>query len=93
LKAYVYQKQIIPCLGVDYGISNYSEAVTHLQLLKNTYRKAFEHPNGHPLELHKACVTGRIFAYVNGILKIKKKDAKVLRRLMTNPIICRTCRV
>jgi hypothetical protein len=89
LKAYVYQKQepeqLIASVGVEYGIYNCSEAVNHLQLLKNTYRKVFEHRNGNPLELHKACMTGTIFAYVNSILKIKKKDMKVLRGLVTNP--------
>jgi len=88
LKAYVYQElkqtTIIPSFRVDYGIINCGGVLTHLQLLKDTYRKVFEHPKGDPLELHKACIAGKIYEYVGSLLKIKKKEEKLLRRLMQN---------
>ena len=87
LKAYVYIegdcKAILP-VQVDYGIVNCAGIEGHLNLLKSTYKRVFEHPEGNPLELHEACITGQIFEYVDGLLKIKKRDAKVLRRLMKN---------
>jgi hypothetical protein len=88
LKAYVYQElkptEMVPSFRVDYGIVNCAGFITHLQLLKDTYKQVFEHLQGDPLELHRACITGNIYEYVSGLLKIKKKEGKVLRRLMKN---------
>jgi hypothetical protein len=86
LKAWVLceDSPAIPSITVDYGIMNCGDNVEHLQLLKTTYKKVFEHPEGDPMMLHQACIKGQIFPFVNNLVKLKKRDAKLLRSLMTN---------
>jgi hypothetical protein len=87
LKAWVRQESLEPRslpILVDYGMVNCAGHAEHLQLLKDTYRKVFDHPQGDPIQLHQACIRGQTFEYVEGLMKIKKRDAKILRRLMKN---------
>lgn len=89
LKAYIHQEpgfeRMRPSIGVDYGIYNCNGVSKHIALMKSTYQTLFWHPKSDPLELHKACITGKIYPYVDGLLKLKKKDAKLLKKLMWNP--------
>ncbi|KIM24215.1 hypothetical protein M408DRAFT_331864 [Serendipita vermifera MAFF 305830] len=89
LKAYVYQdpgqEDMHPAVGVDYGINNCRGVGEFIALVKDTYKKVFDHPQSDHLELHKACITGQIYPYVDSLLKLKKKDAKFLKRLLQNP--------
>jgi len=88
LKAYVLQElehqEMIASFRIDYGIINCQGVIQHIQLLKDTYKQFFKHPDGDPVELHAACMRGEIFAHVNAIIDIKKRDSKLLRRLMKN---------
>jgi hypothetical protein len=88
LKAYVYQTieqhEMLVSFRMDYGIINCRGVVALLQLLKDTYKRVFEHQDGDPDKLHEEAMQGTTFDYVDGLLKLKKKDRAVLRRLMKN---------
>ncbi|KIM22130.1 hypothetical protein M408DRAFT_12182 [Serendipita vermifera MAFF 305830] len=89
LKAYVYRdpglEDMHPVVGIDYGINNCRRVGEYIALMKDTYKKVLEHPQSDPLELHEACVAGKIYPYVHSLLKLKKRDAKLLKELMRNP--------
>jgi hypothetical protein len=88
LKAYVYQTmeqpEMLVSFRMDYGIINCQGVTTLLQLLKDTYKRVFEHQDGDPDKLHEAAMQGATFDYIDGLIKLKKKDRAVLRRLMKN---------
>lgn len=87
LKAYVLQEleqeEMIASFRIDYGIINCQGVVDYIQLLKSTYGRFFQ--EGDPVALHAACMRGELFTFIEGVIDIKKRDAKLLRRLTQNP--------
>ncbi|EMD40604.1 hypothetical protein CERSUDRAFT_111190 [Gelatoporia subvermispora B] len=71
-----------PSIQCDYGFGNCSTEA-ECQELMAVYRKFFSHQLGDPLDLHKACLKGKIFKYLQGRdgMKLKKK----FKSLMKNP--------
>ncbi|OCH86211.1 hypothetical protein OBBRIDRAFT_250428 [Obba rivulosa] len=65
---------------VDYGFANCAEDA-ECQELMVVYRKLFTHELGDPMDLHQACIGGKIFEYVKDRMKLKKK----FKVLMKNP--------
>jgi hypothetical protein len=82
LKQYVAVKDggLIPSIAVDYGFFNCKGETEKLEL-KEVYNQLFSHRDADPLKLHEATIGGRLFEYVGGFVKLKKK----FNRLMKNP--------
>jgi len=74
----------MPSIAVDYGFMN-CQNPGHSAKLKDVYRRVLDRPSAQPLELHKACIEGRLFEYVRGQVEVPKGDRKLLHRLMKNP--------
>ncbi|KAF8204429.1 hypothetical protein K438DRAFT_1819839 [Mycena galopus ATCC 62051] len=76
----------IPSVTVDYGFVNcLNEAET--SLLKDLYRQVFALPRTRSdlMKLHEACIRGKLYDYVGHLVKLRKKDQKVFKRLLKNP--------
>lgn len=76
----------IPSVTMDYGFINcLNEAET--SLLKDLYRQIFALPRARTdlMKLHHACIQGKLYDYVGRLLKLRKKDRGVVRRLLQNP--------
>ncbi|KAF8165717.1 hypothetical protein B0H34DRAFT_743495 [Crassisporium funariophilum] len=72
-----------PSVVVDYGFMNCRDKdETHD--LKAAYKTFFGVRDANPTALHNACVEGRIFEYVSGLVNLKKQRKK-FQRLMKNP--------
>ena len=71
---------MIPSIAVDYGFIN-CKGEEEKQELKKVYMQFFDHYNADPLGLHEAAIEGRLFEYVGGFIKLKKK----FNRIMKNP--------
>ncbi|KDQ50000.1 hypothetical protein JAAARDRAFT_165152 [Jaapia argillacea MUCL 33604] len=71
---------LIPSIRVDYGFLN-CKSTGELAQLKDIYRQVLQRPDANPLELHQACISGRLYQHVGGMMKLKKK----FQRLMKNP--------
>ncbi|KAJ7757491.1 hypothetical protein B0H16DRAFT_1885519 [Mycena metata] len=80
-------KRPIPSVTVDYGFMNCLKNEAERTLLKDLYRQVFALPHApfDPMKLHEACIQGKLYEYVEGLLKLRKKDQKVLKRLLKNP--------
>lgn len=65
---------------MDYGFSNCKTEEENVEL-KDVYRTFFDLRDADPIKLHEAAIEGRLFEYVGGLVKLKKK----FRRLMKNP--------
>jgi len=73
----------IPSVTMDYGFMN-CQNPEHSAKLKDVYRRVLDRPNAQPLEMHKACIEGRLFEYVRGQVEVPKEDRKLLHHLMKN---------
>ncbi|KAJ7242602.1 hypothetical protein B0H12DRAFT_1203878 [Mycena haematopus] len=76
----------ISSVVVDYGFANcVDEAET--SLLKDLYRQIFALPRARTdlMQLHEACIQGRLYEYAGRLLKLGKRDQKVFKRLLKNP--------
>jgi hypothetical protein len=71
---------MIPSIAVDYGFAN-CEGEGEMLELKEVYKQFFDHYDSDPIKLHEAVNEGRLFGYVGGFVKMKKK----FKRLMKNP--------
>jgi MYND finger len=71
---------MIPSIGVDYGFAN-CEGEAEMLELKEVYKQFFDSYNSDPIKLHETVIEGRLFEYVGGFVKMKKK----FKRLMKNP--------
>lgn len=72
-------------VGIDYGFYNCRNREQVLQL-KKFYKKFFDDVNGDPLELHHACLQGKIYTYVRTIVKLNKSHRRpAFRQLVMNP--------
>lgn len=82
LKVFVLGEEIapIPAVTVDYGFMNCREPQDR-EVLKGIYKKFFECERGDPIMLHNAAVAGKLFEYVGGVVKVKKR----FKSLMKNP--------
>ena len=65
-------------LLVDYGFFNCDTALDRMQL-KDTYKELLQKCD--PLDLHKACIKGKLFEFANRYMKLEKR----FQRLMRNP--------
>ncbi|KAJ7762405.1 hypothetical protein DFH07DRAFT_814279 [Mycena maculata] len=75
----------IPSVIVDYGFMNCYKSEEETTLLKDLYSQIFSLPRADPVQLHEACIQGKLYDLVSRLLKLKKKDQKVLKRLLKNP--------
>lgn len=66
----------------DYGVFNCSNQQEMAALLK-AYKQVLTRPDADPLALHEACVTGKLFEYVNKFASGLKPEEK-FRRLIKN---------
>ncbi|KAG5332118.1 hypothetical protein J132_10410 [Termitomyces sp. J132] len=95
MKSVWYLKQFIevegndfqprPSIFVDYGFMN-CKSQTEFQDLKALYKQVLDMPESSPLDLHQACIQGKLFEYIEKFVSLKKKTIrKQLRRLLKNP--------
>jgi MYND finger len=75
----IYMSASLP-IAIDYGFAK-CEGETEMLALKEVYKQFFAHPAADAIKLHEAAIEGRLFEYVGGFVKLKKK----LKRLMNNP--------
>ncbi|KAJ7492114.1 hypothetical protein FB451DRAFT_1021003 [Mycena latifolia] len=75
----------IPSITVDYGFMNCLNNEEETSLLKDLYTQIFALPRLDPMNLHEACIQGKLYDHVGQLLKLKKRDQKVLKRLLKNP--------
>ncbi|KAG2112458.1 hypothetical protein BD769DRAFT_1364456 [Suillus cothurnatus] len=86
LKQFVIQTNTHPearmenSIACDYGFMNCRNDA-EIQALKKIYRSFFERHNANPLALHDAAIRGNIFGYLGSLMKLNKKN----KRLMKNP--------
>ncbi|CAE6480215.1 unnamed protein product [Rhizoctonia solani] len=80
-----YQK-LIPSVTVDYGFMNCgdpqsqeTESVIHS--LKQVYKRVFTAPNANPLKLHEACLQGKLFQYVRGVVQVDLRFAPLMKNI------------
>ncbi|KAG6844524.1 hypothetical protein H0H87_006180 [Tephrocybe sp. NHM501043] len=74
-----------PSVAVDYGFMN-CQNMTEVEDLKALYKQIFDMPKMSPLELHDACIQGKLFEFVERFVALKKKvTRKQLRRILKNP--------
>jgi hypothetical protein len=72
-------------VGIDYGFYNCRTQEQVLQL-KKFYKKFFDDSNGDPLELHQACLQGKIYNYVRTTVKLNRSHKRSsFRQLVMNP--------
>lgn len=64
----------------DYGFFNCRTEV-EAKTLRLAYERYFGHRDCRPLDLHAACIQGRIYEHVDSVVRLKDKN---LRRLMKN---------
>jgi len=78
--------ELIRSVSVDYGFINCKNEEEN-QELKEVYKQFFSQYRADPMELHEACIAGRLFEYVGGFVELNKKNKnkKKFRRLMKNP--------
>lgn len=70
-------------VGVDYGFANCKSEDERVKLMK-VYRHFFEIPHASPVELHKACLEGKLYEFAVAHAELKKRDRKIMRHLMKN---------
>ncbi|KZP34029.1 hypothetical protein FIBSPDRAFT_943101 [Athelia psychrophila] len=70
----------IPVVAIDYGFANCKQP-QEINDMKGAYRKFFEGGAGDPIGLRNAAIAGKVFEYVEGIVKLKKK----FRHFMKSP--------
>jgi hypothetical protein len=68
---------------VDYGFFN-CKTEHDINVLKAIYTKLFKETNMQPMELHQACIEGKIYNFVAKWVKIPRKDKMQYKRLMKN---------
>jgi hypothetical protein len=78
--------ELIRSVSVDYGFINCKNEEEN-QELKEVYKQFFSQYRADPVELHEACIAGRLFEYVGGFVELNKKNKnkKKFSRLMKNP--------
>ncbi|KAF8964282.1 hypothetical protein BDZ97DRAFT_2058653 [Flammula alnicola] len=69
-------------ISVDYGFIN-CKSRDEVEDLKAVYKAFFGRYTHNPPELHHACIEGRLYEYVGGVVKLTGK--KKYKRLMKNP--------
>ncbi|KAF9444124.1 hypothetical protein P691DRAFT_778468 [Macrolepiota fuliginosa MF-IS2] len=73
-----------PSIRVDYGLFNCRTSEEH-KLLLDLYKGFFALGRGvNPLQLHQACIEGRLFMYFAQELSFKIKPRKTYERLLKN---------
>lgn len=88
LKQLVYSEERgpgrVPSVFVDYGFGNCKDEGERGDL-KRVYKEYFEagRARAEPLKLHEACIAGKLFEHVSGVVRLKK-DVKKYTRLMKN---------
>ncbi|KAJ3551422.1 hypothetical protein NP233_g13084 [Leucocoprinus birnbaumii] len=73
----------IPQVRTDYGFDKCSTEEEH-KLLFDLYTKYFKQTRHTPLELHNACIQGRLFEFFVG-MGFTLKPKKMAKRLLRNP--------
>lgn len=67
---------------IAYGFANCDQSQER-QDLREVYRRFFESEKGDPIALHDAAMAGRLFDYVRGVMKQKKKFRRFM--ILKNP--------
>lgn len=75
---------LVPSVAVDYGFVN-CQGKSERLLLRECYKRFFQSVDGDPITLHNAAISGKTFECVGGVVKLKKKERKMMCRLMKNP--------
>ncbi|KZP17693.1 hypothetical protein FIBSPDRAFT_933890 [Athelia psychrophila] len=68
----------------DYGFMN-CEQPQDQEDLKAIYKKFFQCREADPIALHNAAIAGKIFEYVGGVVKLKKKFRRLMKNLYPLP--------
>ncbi|KAI0371430.1 hypothetical protein BV20DRAFT_1051459 [Pilatotrama ljubarskyi] len=63
---------LIPSVFADYGYMNCRDA-TDAKRLDSAYRRYFAHPSANALDLHRACIQGRLSKYLGPFMQWKKR--------------------
>ncbi|KAG6854473.1 hypothetical protein C0991_006552 [Blastosporella zonata] len=72
-------------VSVDYGLRN-CQSDTEYEELRVLYKHILDMPGVNPLELHEACIEGKLFEFVERFVTPKKKvTRKQWRRILKNP--------
>ncbi|KDQ16156.1 hypothetical protein BOTBODRAFT_269574 [Botryobasidium botryosum FD-172 SS1] len=80
----VEEGDVTPSVSVDYGFAKCRNTLEAL-VLREMYREFFLLPDANPLQLHEAAMRGQLFEYLGGLISIKRKDRKMLQRVMKTP--------
>ncbi|OCH90738.1 hypothetical protein OBBRIDRAFT_887526 [Obba rivulosa] len=64
----------------DYGMDNCKEQAERNELAE-IYIKFFARRLGDPMDLHKAACEGKIYEYLSGLMKVKKKFKSLMKKI------------
>lgn len=67
----------------DYGFMNCRTQEQRTDL-KTLYKQTFVKADADPVKLHEACNEGKIFEYLNSLLRFNKEQKQFFRPLLTN---------
>jgi len=85
LKRTVLGTSVAPVRSIvaDYGFMN-CMAQEEKEALADVYKAAFLHEDFDEVEMHEVCIKGQILEYVKRFVPLRKKEEKLMRRLMKN---------
>ena len=74
LKAFVMARdaELIPSITCENGFFNCKTEDERVEL-KDVYTKYFQSPQANSIKLHEACLDGKLYEYIGGIVKLMKK--------------------
>ena len=87
LKAFVMARdaKLIPSIACDYGFFNCKTEDERAEL-KDVYTKYFQSFQANPIKLHEVCLDGKLYEYVGGIVKLKKKFNRLMNTSYSLPL-------
>ncbi|KAI0355491.1 hypothetical protein OH77DRAFT_1384013, partial [Trametes cingulata] len=74
---------IIPSVYADYGYMN-CKSTTDGMLLDSVYKSYFARPGADPLALHEACIRGKLFKYLEPLVRWPHRQRGKYARLLRN---------
>ncbi|KAG6812093.1 hypothetical protein H0H92_004393 [Tricholoma furcatifolium] len=78
--------QTEPTVAVDYGFDKCRPGTDDYANLKALYKQVLDMPQARPLDLHQACIQGKLYDYVTKFVAIKGRDSrKQFKRMLKNP--------
>ncbi|CCO29499.1 hypothetical protein BN14_03512 [Rhizoctonia solani AG-1 IB] len=72
---------LIPPVAVDYGFVNCGGEEDLIHSLKQTYGRILTARNANPLQLHEACLQGKIFCYARRKTQVDIKFAPLMKNI------------